>query len=210
MGTVEAAQKYYRQLDHNMREVFWRQARLEDAAVLAELVNYAGEGLPLYLWSRLAEKDETPWEVGRKRAARETGSFSYRNATIIEHSGRSVGSLIGYKIPEQPEPVSDEMPPMFVPLHELENLAPGTWYVNVLAVLPEYRGQGLGSELLLVAEKTGLGLGARGMSVIVSDANVGARQLYERHGYHEAERRPMVKEDWVNSGKQWVLLTKLL
>ena len=210
MGTVEAAQKYCRQLDHNMREFFLRQARLEDAAVLAELVNYAGEGLPLYLWSRLAEKDETAWEVGRKRAARETGSFSYRNATMIEYSGRAVGSLIGYKIPDQPEPVSDGMPPMFVPLLELENLAPGTWYVNVLAVLPEYRDRGLGSELLRVAEKTGLGLGARGMSVIVSDANVGARQLYERHGYHEAERRPMVKEDWVNSGKQWILLTKLL
>ena len=32
---------------------------------------------------------------------------------------------------------------MFVPLQELENLAPGTWYVNVLAVRPEFRGLGL-------------------------------------------------------------------
>ena len=44
---------------------------------------------------------------------------------------------------------------MFVPLQELENLAPGTWYVNVLAAYPEHRGQGYGTALLAVAETTG-------------------------------------------------------
>ena len=36
------------------------------------------------------------------------------------------------------------------------------------------------------------------MSVIVSDANVGARRLYERFGYQEAGRRLIVKEQWSN------------
>src|SRR5262245_41533083 len=58
---------------------------IDDAPLLAELVNYAGEGLPLYLWSRMTEPGESAWDVGRRRAAREEGSFSYRNATIIEH-----------------------------------------------------------------------------------------------------------------------------
>src|SRR6516165_8682163 len=30
---------------------------------------------------------------------------------------------------------------------ELENQAPATWYVNVLAVLPQFRNLGLGTEL---------------------------------------------------------------
>jgi ribosomal protein S18 acetylase RimI-like enzyme len=46
------------------------------------------------------------------------------------------------------------------------------------------------------------------MSVIVSNANHGARRLYERTGYSEIARRPMVKDDWVNEGTEWVLLTK--
>ena len=184
-----------------------RPARREDASVLAELVNYAGEGLPLYLWTKLAEPGETACEVGRRRAAREEGSFSYRNATIIEHDGQAAGSLIGYEIADDPEPIPD-MPALFRPLQELENLAPGTWYVNVLAVLPEYRGLGLGSDLLRLANDTGRKLGKRGMSVIVSDANTGARRLYERFGYRETARRKMVKEHWINEGKAWVLLTK--
>ena len=31
-----------------------RPARIEDADVLAELVDYAGEGLPSYLWHKIA------------------------------------------------------------------------------------------------------------------------------------------------------------
>jgi hypothetical protein len=100
----------------------FRPATVDDADVLAELINYAGEGLPLYLWGKIAEPGETAWDVGRRRAAREEGSFSYLNATIIEHDGQCAGCLIGYEIPDNPEPIPDDMPAMFVPLQELENL----------------------------------------------------------------------------------------
>jgi ribosomal protein S18 acetylase RimI-like enzyme len=129
--------------------------------------------IPLYLWGEMTEPGEAAWDVGRRRAAREEGSFSYRNATIIEHDGHCAGCLIGYEIPDNPDPIPDDMPSMFVPLQELENQAPGTWYINVLAVRPQFRSQGLGTKLLALAED---GLGKRGMSVIVSDANLGAHR----------------------------------
>lgn len=185
-----------------------RPGAIEDAPILAELVNYAGEGMPLYLWSKLAEPGESAWEIGRRRAAREEGSFSYRNAIMIEHAGECAGCLIGYVIPDDPGPIGDDMPAMFRGLQELENLAPGTWYVNVLAVRPQFRGLGLGTKLLAFADTTGRTLGKRGMSVITSDANSGARRLYERCGYREAAARPMVKEGWQNDARNWVLLTK--
>jgi ribosomal protein S18 acetylase RimI-like enzyme len=188
----------------------FRHATKPDARLLAALVNFAGEGLPLYLWQKLAHAGETAWEVGVRRAEREEGSFSYRNATIIEHQGQAAGCLIGYEIPDTPDPIGSDMPPMFVPLQELENLAPATWYVNVLAVMPQYRNLGLGTQLLSLAERTGRTVGKRGMSVIVSDANEGARRLYERCGYRAAATRPMVKEGWVNEGENWVLLVKPL
>jgi len=188
----------------------FRPARVEDADVLAELVNYAGEGLPLYLWSTMTEGNESAWDVGCRRAAREDGSFSYRNAAIIERDGQCAGALIGYEIAEAPEPIADDMPAMFVPLQELENLAPATWYVNVLAVRPRFRNAGLGGQLLELAERTARALCKPGLSVIVSDANDGARRLYERCGYRERASRSMVKEGWENAGRNWVLLTKKL
>jgi ribosomal protein S18 acetylase RimI-like enzyme len=186
-----------------------RPATPADAHELAVLVNMAGEGLPLYLWSKMAEPGEDPWEVGRRRAQRDSGSFSYRNAVMIEHDGSVAGCLIGYPLPTEPEPINyDETPPMFVPLQELENLAPATWYVNVLAVHPEHRGRGYGGQLLSLAERMAIDAGCSGMSIIVSDANAGARRLYERAGYTEAAERPMVKDGWTNPGQNWVLLVK--
>lgn len=188
----------------------FRRATRDDAPVLAELVNYAGEGLPLYLWGKLAEPGETAWDVGRRRAARDEGSFSYRNATIIEHAGQPAGCLIGYVIPSQPEPVAADTPAMFVPLQELENAVPATWYVNVLAVRPPFRGQGLGTALLGLADDTARSLSLGALSVIVSDANTGARRLYERCGYVERATRAMGKEGWENAGENWVLLIREL
>lgn len=187
----------------------FRPAALSDAAALAELVNFAGEGLPLYLWEQLKAPGVSAWDHGRSRAERETGSFSYRNAVIGEIAGKCAACLIGYPQPEEPETIDyATMPPMFVPLQELENLAPGSWYVNVLAAFPEYRAQGLGTGLLGIAERIARRTGNRGLSVIVSDANHGAQRLYLRCGFREAGERPKVKENWHSEGRSWVLLTK--
>jgi ribosomal protein S18 acetylase RimI-like enzyme len=184
----------------------------EDADALAQLMNMAGAGLPLYLWERMAAPGETAWDVGRRRAQRPEGAFSFRNAATLRAgdtpAGPVMACLIGYGIAEAPEPIDPNMPAMFVPLQELENLVTGTWYVNVLATFPEHRGKGLGSRLLAFAEHRARSAGTRGTSIIVEDANVKARRLYERHGFREVARRPMVKEDWVNPGTDWVLLLK--
>ncbi|MGE5768362.1 MAG: GNAT family N-acetyltransferase, partial [Bacteroidota bacterium] len=158
----------------------FRPAERADAAVLAELVNYAGEGIPLYLWEQMKELGETAWDAGRRRAARDEGAFSYRNAVVIECEGEAAGALIGYGIADEPEAIPDDFPAMFRPLQELENLAPGTWYVNVLAVLPAFRNRGLGRRLLERAEEAGRTERRRGMSLIVADANAGAVRLYQR------------------------------
>jgi ribosomal protein S18 acetylase RimI-like enzyme len=187
----------------------YRQATPDDAAAMAELVNIAGEGLPLYLWTKMAVQGQSPWDVGRERARRESGGFSYRNTIVREESGRVVASLIGYPVDDAPAPTDhSDLPGMFVPLQQLEDMVPGTWYVNVLATYPEARGRGIGSELLSIAEGIATRLSKRSLSIIVADTNAGARRLYERHGYSEVSRRAMVKDDWVHPGTDWVLLVK--
>ncbi len=146
-----------------------RAAVPDDAQALAELINFAGEGLPLYLWGRMAEPGETAWEVGQRRARRDVGGFSWRNATVSEQRGSVAACLIGYTLPNAPEPLDlAQTPPMFVPLEELERLAPGSWYVNVLATYPDHRGGGLGTVLLGLADQLAAAAGRRGSSIIVA------------------------------------------
>ena len=186
-----------------------REATTRDCSELAELINYAGEGLPLYLWTGMAATGVDPWDIGRERAARETGGFSYRNAMVCEVDGRLAGALIGYPLAENPEPVDPEStPPMFVPVLELENIATDTWYVNAIAAFPEARGLGVGTRLMAHADRMALAGGHRGVSLIVSDANPGARRLYERLGYEAVASRRMVKEQWEHDGEHWILMIK--
>lgn len=178
---------------------------------MAELVDMAGEGMPTYLWSQMAGADETPFDVGEQRAQRESGGFSYRNTILRIEDSQVAAALIGYALPNEPETINyDEIPPMFVPLQQLEDLAPGTWYVNVLAAYPQFRGKGLGSSLLTLAESLAIDSACSGISMIVSDGNTGARRLYRRSGYSQVATRPMVKETWQSSGKNWLLLTKTI
>lgn len=188
----------------------FRRATVEDAGTLAQFVEFASEGLALYLWTRIAGAGQDPWRVGCARVSSETAGLSYRNAVIAEHAGLPAAGLIGYPLADKSEPISDNLPAVLAPLHELMSLAPDTWYIHVLAAYPEHRGKGQGSALLALADKLAASVGKPGLSLIVSDTNTGARRLYEGSGYREAAQRRMVKEQWLHPGTNWVLLQKHL
>lgn len=184
-----------------------RRATAADAAALADLINMAGEGLPHYFWQEMAEEGEDPWELGRRRQAKKA---EQGQVFVVDEGAGAIAALTGYQTPAVPVVIADDAPPMFRPLHELENLALSSWYVNVLAAYPEQRGRGHGSRLLGLAEDIARELGLSAMSIIVADQNTGARRLYQRIGYVETARRVMVKETWQCDSDQWVLLIKQL
>ena len=62
-------------------------------------------------------------------------------------------------------------------------------YVHNVAVRPEYRRQGVASQLLDVFRRFGEGQGLAFLTLEVRDSNQAARALYARHGFVEAGRR---------------------
>lgn len=190
-------------------EIDIRAATPNDADAMAKLINLAGEGFPVYLWESMIEGDETVWDVGRRRAQREEGGFSYRNTYVAVGEDQIMGAITAYAQPDTIDPVDPAVTPaMFVPILELEGLAPGSWYINVLAVFPPFRNLGLGSVLVRAAEQHARDAGKRTVSIIASDGNPGAVRLYERLGYQVRATRTMIKDGWDNPGKNWILLTK--
>jgi len=186
-----------------------RRAGPADVDHLAQLADIAGEGLPSYLWARSCGKNETVWEFGRQRALRESGTFSYRNASIADGpTGTCAGCMIGYPLPETPEPVPDDTPNLFRPLLELESRVAGSWYVNVLAVYPRHQNHGCASALLQEAHHQAASSGCSHLSIIVTNANAGARRLYERVGFKQIARQQMVKENWINDATHWIVMDK--
>lgn len=185
-----------------------RDAKASDADHLVRFINMAADDLPLHFWKKTAGPDGDPLALGRERAARETGNFSYRNAWLAEIGGEVAACLLGYPAALEPEPIAHDTQPLFVPLIELENMAPGAWYLNVLATYPQYRGRGLGSALIAKAEEITRAMGRTTISLIAEDTHQDALRLYRANGFSEVARRPVVKEDWQVDASEWVLFTK--
>ncbi|SMH57096.1 N-acetyltransferase [Maritimibacter sp. HL-12] len=182
-----------------------RRANAHDAATVAPLINLAGEGLPFHFWSQLAAPGQDPWDVARERLASPDGMLETRDAWIGLLHGQEAGFLLGYLQPAEPATVPEDAPGILRPLIELEAEAPDSFYINVLATRPGMERQGVASRML---EHAGKAAGPAGMSLIVSDANAPARRLYERHGFTDAARRPMVSGGWQAPGKEWVLMVR--
>jgi len=164
-----------------------------------------GEGIPLHMWRQMAKPGEDPWEIGaRRQRAKIAGEAEI---VVADEGAGAIAGLTGYRIPDEPEPL-DDLPGIVVPLQELENLVPATWYVNVLAALPGHRAQGWGTKLLGVAERIAADAGLTGLSIIVGDNNLLARRLYERVGYAELARRDVVEDGWRGEVREWILMTK--
>jgi ribosomal protein S18 acetylase RimI-like enzyme len=153
----------------------------------------------------MAEAGEDVWEVGRRRAARDEGAFSWRNAVMAELDGAVAGGLVTYRIGQEPEPL-DDLPPMFRAIQALENQALGSQYVNVLATYPAFRRRGVASALMAEADRRAAG--ATATSLIVADRNATARRLYDALGFVERARTPIVKDGWRCASDEWVLMTK--
>ncbi len=189
-----------------------RAATKQDASELVCLIDCAGYGMPLDVWNSMLDGEASVLEVGRKRAMREEGGFSYRNAWIAERDGATAGVLVGYRLDEDIDLSGiDQVPAAFRPLMELEAEAPGSWYVNVLAVHAEYRGKGIGGALLDHADRTADDVGAGTMSIIFESENHAARRLYASKGYSVTAQRPRVAFEKDRTGSaEWLLMVKEL
>lgn len=187
-----------------------RAATAADAGHLVRFINMAADDLPLHFWTRSVGPQGDPWAYGRERAARETGGFSFRNAWLAEVEGEVAACLLGYPAEDDPGPIDPDTPAIFVPLLELEAMAPGSWYLNVLATYEAYRGKGCGSALLAHAEDVARRAGRTSISLIAEDTHLDALRLYAAKGYREVARRPVVKEDWDVDASEWILFTRPL
>ena len=192
-------------------EISIRSARPQEAGQLAVLMDMAGEGIPSYLWSRMAETDEEPLEVGARRVGREEGGFSYRNAHVAEVNEEIAGLLVGYRLDDPYELGSlDDYPQVVRPLVELEAMAPGSWYVNAVAVSADHRRRGIGTMLMDHAVKLARQTGATQISLIVAEENRGAVELYRKLGYQDRASRPVVGFPGFDHDGQWLLLVREL
>jgi len=169
-----------------------------DCRRIAELVRIASGGVTDYVWSTLAP--EYPGlaliEIGAIRYSGEESVFSYKNCVVAEHDGEVIGLLLGFPVEvEQGASSGEPVDPVLEP-YSME--IPGSFYICSLAVLPEFRGLGLGTKMLDIAREQARESGLDTLSLLVFEQNEGAFRLYEREGFEVVDRARVVPHELIH------------
>lgn len=183
-----------------------RPATKPDCRIIAALYSISSDGVADYIWTTLAKPGEDILDVGQRRYERENSVFSYRNCMVVEKENRVIGMLVAFPMIVEKNPDDNDIDPVLAPYSKLE--CDNSYYICGMAVFPEYRGNGIGSHLLNVAEEHAHEKRFRKLSLIVFEQNTGARRLYERYGYREIAREHVVPHPLIHYAGDAILMVK--
>lgn len=187
--------------------LLYRPARKDDCRTIAKLFSMSSDGVADYIWTGLAEPGEDILDVGQRRYESEDSVFSYRKCIVAEIDGQIAGMLLAFPMPEPENPgEASETDPVLAPYGKLEQY--NSYYICGMAVFPEYRGMGIGTKFLEIAERKAKELNLLQLSLIVFEGNTGAKKLYERHGFRETAREPIVPHKLIRHTGYALLMVK--
>lgn len=170
-------------------------ARKEDANFIAKSIM---SGVGEEICENLAGKNHSLADVEAlftDLASREDTQYSYLNTFVaVDDDGTAVGACISYDgalLHKLREPFFEAAKQYLdIDMSDvLDETEPGEVYIDTLAVLPEYRKQGVATALLKAsigkAKKIGKPAG-----LLVEKENHRARRLYESLGFRKVGDRP--------------------
>jgi ribosomal protein S18 acetylase RimI-like enzyme len=185
--------------------VKFRPAQKSECRIIAELFSIASDGVADCIWTKYAEPGENIFEFGAKHYASEDSVFSYTNCTVADLEGKIIGILVAFPMHESEDEDSD-VDPILAPYMKLEQY--NSYYICAMALFPEYRGKGVGTKFLQIAEQQAVDNKLTQLSLIVFEQNEGAKRLYERHGYYEIKREPVVPHELIHYTGYALLMVK--
>lgn len=192
--------------DRITMDVDIKKAGLGDCYAIAELALIAGDNIPAYFWEKSRKPGQTLEEVGAQNASSTVENFSFKNTHIAWLETQVTGMLLAYRLPSVGDAEDLENFPDFIrPLVALEQLVPDSFYINMLAVYPEFRGNGIGSKMLSIIDRIAQQAKSTLISIEVFDFNPGALKLYQREGFEIIEQMRISSNRYTPAGKAILL-----
>lgn len=177
-----------------------RSARPSDAPFLAECI-FAG--MHLYDFGEIVS-DELADSIKNitQSERREDTLYSYSRTRIAEVDGKRAGALLSYPgelYKDLREKTFREYWPAFFTLYGDDELEtdPGEYYLDSLAVHPDYRRMGIGRALLEDGIKIGLSQGFTKIALVADAEMPHLINLYSSMGFTPADHRHAFGTDFI-------------
>lgn len=171
-------------------KIIVRPAKREDAAIIAEAVAMAiGDEIALRNYCG-QEYIAVLTEIARREATQ----YSWQYALVAEVDGVAVGAVVGYDGAE----LHALREGTFATIRDcigrtptiVDETAAGEYYLDSVGVLPEFRGRGVGRELVSAFCDRAFSEGHCRVGLIVDYENPDAEKLYTSLGFRRVGTRP--------------------
>ena len=159
-----------------------RKATINDATLIAKVVAMAigEEGTKHYCGD---EHQSVLEEIARL----ENSQYSYRNAIVAEVDGIPAGAAVAYDGADLYALRDVTLKHIFNRTGKTHNIEDETdafeVYLDSIAVLPEYRGLGVGKQLLLAMKEMAFNEYKKNLGLLVDFENPDAERLYKSVGF---------------------------
>ncbi len=187
-------------------EVEFRPAKKIECRKIAELFSMASDGVSDYIWSNYAEQGEDILDVGQKRYENADSVFSYKNCTIAEYYNEVIGMMTAFTMNVDKNRDFTDSDPVLLPYEKLEE--DSSFYICGVAVYEQFRGKGIGTAFMDIAEIKAREHGLSKLSLIVFEQNTGAKKLYDKLGYFEVLREAVVPHPMIRYTGDALLMVK--
>jgi ribosomal protein S18 acetylase RimI-like enzyme len=190
-----------------------RDAKIVDCADLARLDNIASHGFSVWYWqtdealsqtANVSEKDAI--EIGAQRMVSLDSRFGFRNAVIAQTKDRVAGFAVGFSSKQNVIVTAKDQNQVLRPVSELYSQSEGGWWLDGLAVYPEYHKFGLGGRLLDDCFRRAKVEGKEKLYLVAEDSNEDALSLYHSRGFVECDRRDCFPYKPEITTKYWLLM----
>lgn len=174
-----------------------RKANREEAKTIADLMFFAMKDIVFdFIGEQNEEKSK---QFLSELIAQENNQYSYQNSWILEFENQIAGSFTiynGEQLDELRQPVLDLLKDKYNRvIHPQDETEAGEYYIDTIAIFPEFRGKGFGNSILdyiieEFANKKGLTLG-----LLVDFTNPKAKKLYESKGFKVVGEKQLMREN---------------
>tara|TARA_R110002049_G_scaffold147342_1_gene310068 strand:+ start:33569 stop:34216 length:648 start_codon:yes stop_codon:yes gene_type:complete len=186
-----------------------RDGQLSDCHVLARLINESSKGAADYLFNQKDNHGKNAEEMVSELLAREV-HYSYANSIVVQFEGNVVGMALsfpssGLMLSEQIKQHYSERQFQYVK-YFAENTIADSWHLDAICIDAEYRGNGIGRDLLQKVKQQASYYKYPELEVFVFANNTGAIRFYQRHGFAECKEIDVSGHEFLNDKSPLLLM----
>lgn len=181
-------------------EIRYRQGRIEDCDVLAELIDMASGGTVDYLFDNLVP-GMTPVQVVSQNLAQNRPPNTYENAMVAVEGETVAGMALSF--PAGYHRLTPEMEAFF-PADRMAHMreffstrVEESWFLDAIGVFPGHRRQGIGARLMARTKARAVRNGCRQLSLMVFADNESAISLYANAGFRVVRKVALAGNDHI-------------